>query len=129
MTPEQHIRAFLDQYGQRLTAGDGAALAEMYALPALIVADAGALAVVDRAQITEFFGHAPEQYRAQGIVGTRPEVDRIEPLTDKLFSVDVRWPYVYEDGHEAGGEHSRYLVELGPDRVRIRSVTMRAGLR
>ena len=124
-TNKSRIQAFLIDFSQRLTKGDGQGIADKFALPAFVAGDDMALPLTEKEQIAKFFGQGPEQYNKMGIVDTRPEIDQIEPLTGKLFSVDVRWPYVYADGHETAGESSRYLLQLDGDDVRIRAVTMR----
>ncbi|HLA24708.1 MAG TPA: hypothetical protein VJ206_04875 [bacterium] len=52
------------------------------------------LAVSEMGEIEQFFAEAVEWYRAQGIVATKPQVERIEALTDRLAAVSVRWPFV-----------------------------------
>jgi hypothetical protein len=127
-THKSRIQSMLNAFGRELTAGKGKEIAERFALPAFVVGDDMAMPITEKEQIAKFFGQGPEQYNKLGIVDTRPEIDQIEPLTEKLYSVDVRWPYIHADGHETAGEASRYLVQLDDDDVRIRAVTMRGVL-
>jgi hypothetical protein len=123
-TNKSRIQTLLSDFGRGLSEGDGKALADLFALPAYVIGDDMAMPLTERKQVEQLFGAGKEQYARMGIVEARPEIQQIEPLTAKLFSVDVKWPYVYEDGHETAGEASRYLVQLDDDAVRFRSVTM-----
>jgi ketosteroid isomerase-like protein len=69
-TPAPELPAFLDRYAQALAGGDLAGIAACYALPALVVEDAGAIPVSEPAQVEAAFAGAA--YRAQGMVGIRP---------------------------------------------------------
>jgi hypothetical protein len=54
-------------------------------------------------------------------MSTRPELERVEMLTDTLASVDVRWPAYDASGTEISSERSHYIIHLGQDgQLRIR---------
>jgi ketosteroid isomerase-like protein len=109
-TPHSEIRAFLDRYAAALVAGDLPGVAGCYALPALVVGDAGTIPVAEAGQIEAAFAGAADGYRARGLVGARPELRGVEALTDALSLVDVRWSYVDAAGRE--GDHSAYRYLL-----------------
>src|SRR5215211_7708935 len=87
-TPPPEITAFLDRYAGALAAGDLPGIAACYAVPALVVGDAATIPVTEAAQVEAAFADA---YRAQGLVGIRPELRAVDPLTANLTLVDVGW--------------------------------------
>ena len=46
---------------------------------------------------------------------TRPELERIEMLTERMAAVDVRWPSFDASGAEQASERSHYIVHMGDD--------------
>jgi len=111
----EKIVQLLERYGQALSSGDIQAVVMCWAIPALVLADQGAMAVTEAGQVEAFFGQAIEVYRAQGIMTTRPELERVEMLTERLAAVDVRWPSFDASGREQASERSHYIVHLGDD--------------
>ncbi len=112
---EEEIKGSLDRLGEALSVGDLAGAASGWEIPGLVLSDAGAIPVVDRPQIEAFFGHAVASYRSQGLMATRPELERTVTLTDRLTTVDVRWPAFDETGTERSSEHSHYILRRGDD--------------
>ena len=96
--------------GDAVTAGDGKGAAELWAIPALVLGDQDVRLVSSREELARFFGNAKEEYTAQGVTGTRPEVRNLTWLTRELALVEVRWPYLTEDRHEKGEETSTYVL-------------------
>src|SRR6266511_3747244 len=110
-TTSQHdVAAFLDRYADALASGDLPGIAACYALPALVVGDAATIPVAEPAQVEAAFGGAADAYRAQGLVGLRPEVRAVDPLTGALTLMDVRWAYLDEAGRERRHNSYRYLL-------------------
>jgi ketosteroid isomerase-like protein len=109
-TPPSDIAAFLDRYAEALAAGDLPGIAGCYALPALVAGDAATIAVAEAGQIEAAFAGAAETYRAQGLVGIRPELRAVDPLTPTLTLVDVRWAYLDEAGQARRHTSYRYLL-------------------
>jgi ketosteroid isomerase-like protein len=66
------VAAFLDRYANALVSGDLPGIAACYALPALVVGDAGAIPVSEPARVEAAFAGAADAYRAQGMVGIQP---------------------------------------------------------
>jgi hypothetical protein len=89
------------------------ATASWWAIPALVLSDEGALPVSDVAEVEAFFAQAAEFYRSQGLVATKPELERVVELTDRLMAVDVRWPTFDETGAEKASERSHYILRRG----------------
>ena len=111
----EKISRLLERYGAALGSGDTQTIVDCWAVPALVLADQGAIAVTDPAQVEAFFGQAVEAYHAQGLMTTRPELERIEMLTERMAAVDVRWPSFDASGAEQASERSHYIVHLGDD--------------
>ena len=109
-TSRQDVSAFLDRYADVLASGDLPGIAACYALPGLVVGDAATIPVAEPAQIEAAFGGAADAYRSQGLVGLRPELRAVDPLTGALTLVDVRWAYLDEAGRERQHTSYRYLL-------------------
>jgi hypothetical protein len=61
-------------------------------------------------QVEAAFAGAADAYRAQGLVGIRPELRAVEPLTPNLTLVDVGWAYLDEGGGARRHSSYRYLL-------------------
>jgi ketosteroid isomerase-like protein len=109
-TPPPDVPAFLEGYAEALAAGDLPAIAACYALPALVVGDAGTIPVAEAAQVEAAFAGAADAYRAQGLVGVRPELRAVDRLTPTLTLADVRWAYLDEAGEARQQTTYRYLL-------------------
>jgi hypothetical protein len=117
----EEIVQLLEYVGQALSAGDFREASACWEVPALVLSDEGANAVSDTSEIEKFFAQAAEWYRSQGIASTKPEIERVEVLSEKLAAVDVRWPSFDASGQEKSSERSHYIVQLGKDnQVHIR---------
>lgn len=87
----------------------------------MILSDEGAAVLAEANQIENLFAGATEWYRSQGLVSTKPELERVDMLSEKLASVDVRWPAFDGSGQEKSSERSHYILQIGQDgQVRIR---------
>jgi hypothetical protein len=109
------IKIFLEAYGAALSAGDLPMVSSCWAVPALVISDQGAIAVTSSHEVEAFFAQGIEYYRSQGLVSTRPELERFETLSETLVSVDVRWPSFDNSGEEKASERSHYILQLGGD--------------
>jgi ketosteroid isomerase-like protein len=109
-TSPHDVAAFLDRYAEALAGGDLPGIAACYALPALVVGDGATIPVADAGQVEAAFAGAADAYRAQGIVGLRPELRAVDPLTGALTLVDVGWAYLDEAGRERQHTSYRYLL-------------------
>jgi ketosteroid isomerase-like protein len=109
-TPPPDVSAFLDRYADALAGGDLPGIAACYALPALVVGDAATIPVTEAGQVEAAFAGAADAYRARGLVGVRPEVQAVDPLTAALTMVDVRWAYLDEAGAARQHTSHRYLL-------------------
>jgi hypothetical protein len=94
------IGQLLEQFGQALSEGDLHHAANCWGVPALVLSDDGATAVSASSEIEEFFSQAAEWYHLQGIASTKPEIERVDMLSEKLAAVDVRWPSFDASGRE-----------------------------
>ena len=69
---DEHLQTFLARYGEALSAGDLKAISGCYALPSLVLSDAGSIPITKPKEIEAAFDGAAERYRAQGLVAVRP---------------------------------------------------------
>jgi hypothetical protein len=124
---EQAIRDLLQRFSRAFTSGDGKGAAACWEVPALVVSDNGSKAVATLDEVAAFFGGAQAQYKAQGVTGTRADVDCVEWFTPRIASVEVTWPYLDAQGRAVGkSESSAYIVRLGDDgQARITAVVMK----
>jgi hypothetical protein len=110
---DEHLRTFFTRYGEALSAGDLKAISGCYAVPSLVLSDAGSIPIATREEIEAAFDGAAERYRAQGLVAVRPTLVASEALSERLVSVDVRWDYLDEQGRSAQQNGYRYVLRLG----------------
>jgi hypothetical protein len=109
-TSHPDVAAFLDRYAGALAGGDLPGISACYVVPALVVGDGAAIPVAEAAEVEAAFAGAAEAYRAQGLVGIRPELGAVEPLTAALTLVEVRWAYLDEAGVARQHTSYRYLL-------------------
>jgi ketosteroid isomerase-like protein len=109
-TSQPDAAAFLDRYAEALAGGDLPGIAACYALPALVVGDGATIPVSEPAQVEAAFAGAADAYRAQGLVGLRPKLRAVDPLTGALTLVDVAWAYLDQAGRERRRTAYRYLL-------------------
>ena len=109
---DEHVRRFLVRYGEALAAGDLKTISGCYAVPALVLSDAGSVPIAARQEIEAAFDGAAERYRAQGLVDIRPILVTSEALSERLLSVDVRWEYLDEQGRSALQNGYRYVLRV-----------------
>jgi hypothetical protein len=122
-TPPADVREFLERYAEALAGGDLPGIAACYALPALVVGDAGSIPVAEPGQVEAAFAGAADAYRAQGLVGVRPELGAVDPLTPNLTLVEVGWAYLDEAGEARRHSSYRYLLRrTGPGQLGIQVV-------
>lgn len=104
------VQEYFDTFARALTAGDGRAIAKMWAVPAFVIGDTMVMAVNSDKEVEQFFAGAKEQYNEKGITDTRAEIFGLEWVTERIVVVDVRWPYLDEHGMEKGAEVSTYTL-------------------
>src|ERR687894_2440236 len=109
---DEHLQTFLARYGEALSAGDLKAISGCYALPSLVLSDAGTIPIATRTEIETAFDGAAERYRAQGLVAVRPTLVASEALSERLVSMDVRWDYLDEQDRSAQQNGYRYVLRL-----------------
>src|SRR5262245_33477253 len=109
---EGEIKKFLEALGNALTAGDLDAVSKCWDIPAILLSDQGSVVINSPSQIRRSFSHAVQWYRSQGIVSTKPEIQKLEQLTEGLCAVDVRWPAFDAAGVEKSSERSRYIIKV-----------------
>lgn len=118
---EDRIRHLLDYLGQAISAEDWKGVSACWTFPAMFVSEADAMIVAQASQVELPMAQAAGAYRARGINSTRPELERIEQLGERLVSVDVRWRSYDSSGAEKASERSHYLLQAGGDgQLRIR---------
>jgi hypothetical protein len=109
---DERLRRFFARYGEALAAGDLKPISGCYAVPSLVLSDAGSVPVAAHEEIEAAFDGAAERYRAQGLVALRPTLVASEALSEWLVSADVRWDYLDEQGRSAQQNGFRYVLWL-----------------
>lgn len=121
-TIDNVVHSFLEGYGQALSTGNLPGIVNCWEVPALVLSDQGARAVIETAEIEQFFAGAVEWYHAQGVVATKPSLVEIKKLSERLVFVDTRWSVIDATGEERPGEHSNYILSISDDgqpRIRV----------
>ena len=119
---ESQVRGFLERLGRAVSSGDLQAISSCWDVPALVLSDDGATAVASIESIEAFFARAVESYHSRELVSTRPVLEGLELLSERLAAVDVRWLAFDAVGIERASERSRYILRLGDDgepRIRV----------
>ena len=93
--PDAVAAEFFDRYRRALLDRDESAVADLYAVPALILFPGQSLPVTSRAQTEQFFGSSWSQY--DGVTGMTSEV-RVVAATAHSVWADVTWH------HEGSGD-------------------------
>jgi hypothetical protein len=109
------ITQLLERLGRTLSAGDLQGVSSCFELPAVFLSDDGATILADATQLEKSFAQASQWYRSRGLVSTKPELERVDMLSEKLAAVDVRWPAFDASGQEKSTERSHYILRLGTD--------------
>ena len=112
---EDQIRTLLERYGQAMSVGDLAGILSCWELPALALYDEGAILIGNADDLEHLFTRIIASYRSQGLLATRPQIERTEGLTDRIVAVDVRWPSFDEAGVERSSERTHYILWLKED--------------
>lgn len=107
---EDEVRHYFDAYARALTRGDGEAIAALWELPGLLMNDRGVRAVANSAEIVKIFAGAKGMYARRGIVDTRPDIQYVEWLTQRIVVADVRWPLFDVLHQELGSQASTYTL-------------------
>lgn len=108
---EEEVREYLDRYARAVTTGEPSAVASLWSVPAFVIDDRGARGLSTLADVETFFAGSREHYAGRGIVDTRPDIQKIEWLGDRIVLTDVRWPLFDRDHRERGAERSAYTLE------------------
>ncbi len=109
------VENFFARYAEALLARDADAVAELYAVPALIAFPGRSIAVSEREQTRDFFAANWAGYT--GVTEADPEASVIARADHSLW-VDVTWRY-------AGQPRERYVYQLldGPSGWQIGVLT------
>jgi hypothetical protein len=125
---EDDVRTFLETYGRALSEGNLRGVSAAWDVPALVLSDEGAVEVQSAKQIEDFFGGARRQYTERGIVSTKPEIAKIETLSEKMVQVRARWLQLTANKERKGEEISVYVLRRNQnDEWRIRVAIMLRG--
>jgi hypothetical protein len=109
-TEDATVRDFFARFARALAAGNARAIASMWQTPALAVGDRDLQPLATPREVEAFFAGAKEDYDARGVSEARPEVVRVDWLTERVAQVRVRWPYRDRSGADLGEESSTYVV-------------------
>jgi hypothetical protein len=102
MSENSAVHEFFDQYTRALLARDEKTVADLYAVPSLILFPGRSIAVSDNTQTEEFFASAWGQY--DGITDTAADITVVAETTHSIWA-DVTWR------HDSGATE-RLLYQL-----------------
>jgi hypothetical protein len=119
------LQEFFDEFARALTAGEAHTLAGLWEVPALLLGDASVQGLDSIAEVQSLFRGARDRYNARGISQARAEIVRASWPTDRIAVVEVRWPYVDQQGQAVGEETSTYTLRCNDDGdLRLRVAVM-----
>ncbi|MEJ2862717.1 hypothetical protein [Actinomycetospora flava] len=110
------VESFFARYAEALLARDEQAVADLYAVPALVLFPGQAIAVSDRAQTAAFFASSWSQY--EGIDAADPTITVMGEGPVGVWA-DVTWDH----GH-GPAERFCYQLVAGEDGYRIAVLTL-----
>jgi uncharacterized protein YfiM (DUF2279 family) len=116
------VIGFFDRLGAALSKGDARAIASAWAAPALVVDDAGVVAVRSVDEVEKFFAGAHAQYAERGVAATRAEIVRVSWVGQRTALAEVRWPMLDRENREVGEERSTYTLranDAGELQIRV----------
>jgi hypothetical protein len=111
------VRDALTRIGKALSSADAGAVAALWDIPGLVLADQGARQIASRAEVSAFFEVSIQAYREKGTPTAVPEVCDIVWLTGRIAAVYVDWIAVDAKGIARDRESSFYLMRVGDDGV------------
>ena len=127
---DDEVRTFLEAYGRALSERNLRGVSAAWETPALVLSDEGAIHVESAKQIEDFFGAARRQYTERGIVTTKPEIAKVEWLTEKMVQVRARWLLITANKERKGEELAVYVLRRDDqNKWRIRVAITVAGER
>lgn len=117
MIEKQDARAFFESYAQALLSRDGGQIARYWAVPSLVVADAGVIAVENMDMIIHFFSTSMEQYA--GVEAIKPTISSYQPISSSTAFCAVSWQHGDADGRAIGEEFGGYLLKRDGEGIKI----------
>lgn len=117
------VMDFLEALALAISEGNRGALTQMWEAPCFVLSHDDAHTLEGDTQIEEFCAAARDRYNTRGVTHTKPQVVRMDEISDRIVCVRVRWPWLDSDEIEMGADVSTYtLCRTGEDddwRVRI----------
>jgi hypothetical protein len=116
------VADFLDGLALGVSEGNAAALAAMVETPCFVLTHNDARTLEDDADIADFHRDGPQRYGSRGVTHTRPQVVRMDEITDRMVVVRVRWLWLDSDDVDMGADVCTYTLRRGDDdewKVRI----------
>ena len=120
MLGKDAIGEMLDRLGKAVSSGDLETVSACYAYPAFFMLQENSTVFEKPADFEKMFGEGTKWYADQGIIETRPEILRFDPMTDEIAAVDIRWPGFDKDGAEVYTETSHYVIQATDGKPLIR---------
>lgn len=119
------IRDLFQRMARALTTGNAVGVAALWATPAFLIGPDGAQAVGSNEELAEIFSGAKDHYNARGVVNTRAQITDLRWATERIAIVEVRWPWLDEQGREVGEETSTYTISReGAEGFKLRAAVM-----
>jgi hypothetical protein len=116
-TDDDAVRAALIAIGAALSAADAGAVAALWDVPGLVLADQGARRIETRDEVRAFFEAAIRAYRETGTPPAPPEIEGVTWISARVAAVRVDWIGADEEGVARTRESSFYLMRVGDDGV------------
>jgi hypothetical protein len=122
---EHDVRHWFDDYARALTNGDGPSIAAMWDVPAILLSEQGVRSMANAEEIAKVFLGMRGMYALRGIVDTRPDLQLVEWLTERIVAVRVRWPLFDELHRELSAASSAYtLIRDRAGELKVRVMVM-----
>jgi len=122
---KDEVLQMLEKLGKAVSDGDLKTISASYGYPALVLSDEQVLLIESAEQVEGFFGQARSWYIERGILTAKPELLNLDRISNRVLSVDVRWPGFDKEGKENYTETSHYLIHIESGKPLIRAAASR----
>lgn len=118
MSPlDAEIDDYLTRYAATLTVYDSKAAASLWATPGMVLDDRLAGILEDRDAMAQALERSYPLYRELGLASIGHECLEVEPLTDRITLVHVRWRFYDADGNQLTDSFAYYIVRHDEDGI------------
>lgn len=108
---QQDVETFLNRYAQAYSEYDQAAVAVLFALPCLLLADDNRMLITDDCSLQRHLAFQFELYRSIGTTQISPQIQHQVRLSDNMVFVSVHWFFFGKQQQPLFNCHTSYTLQ------------------